>query len=85
MYYVGRPLKFLVNIGSLGAVTGAAIVYLILIANFEKSIGNYFYCEFEMFDDELMIQILLSLYSSFHCYRSQQHEPQQHQHNLTLP
>ena len=49
-YYVGSGLKFLVNIGSFGAVTGAAIVYLILISNFQLSIGNYFYCEFEMFD-----------------------------------
>ena len=47
-YYVGYSLSFLVNIGSFGAVTGAAIVYLILIVNFELSIGNYFYCEFNI-------------------------------------
>ena len=47
-YYVGPSLSFIVNIGSFGAVTGAAIVYLILIVNFELSIGNFFYCEFNI-------------------------------------
>ena len=45
-HYIGAPLKFVVNIGSSGAVTGAAIVYLQLIGGFQHSIGDYFYREY---------------------------------------
>ena len=49
-HYCGKALKFLVNIGSFGAVTGAAIVYLILISGLESDIGMVAYRECEIFN-----------------------------------
>ena len=44
-FYCGSLLKFMVNLGSWGAVTGAAIVYLKLIASFQLSIANFAHSE----------------------------------------
>ena len=44
-YYIGDTMYAVVNIASTGAVTGAAVVYLILITSFTISVADYFYCE----------------------------------------
>jgi hypothetical protein len=35
----------MVNLFSTGAVTGAAVVYIILIVQFIGSVADFFYCE----------------------------------------